>query len=158
MPRSSTAALSPASATDNDLPNVSRPVATVATVGPRPTTSTGSPTRSVPRSIFPVTTVPRPLMVSTFSIGIRNGSPSSRGGTGTYASTASSSSTTDRVHRGSPSRAFSALTRTTGTSSPGKPYSPSSSRTSSSTRSSSSSSSTASLLLSATTRYGTPTR
>ena len=58
-------------------------MATVDIVSARPTTSTGSPTRSLPRSTAPVTTVPRPEMVSTFSIGIRNGSSSSRGGTGT---------------------------------------------------------------------------
>jgi elongation factor Tu len=49
----------------------------------------------------------------------------------------------------------SALTRTTGTSSPLNPYDVSSSRTSSSTRSRSSGSSTASTLLSATTSHGT---
>jgi hypothetical protein len=65
------------------LPNVSIPIAVLVTVGPSPTTSTVSPSFSEPRSTAPVTTVPRPLMVSTFSIGIRNGSPSSRSGTGT---------------------------------------------------------------------------
>ncbi|MDT4883850.1 hypothetical protein FQZ97_1199310 [compost metagenome] len=75
--------MSPAWTSSSVLPNVSNPVATLATVGPSPTTSTASPARSEPRSTAPVTTVPRPLMVSTFSIGIRNGSPSSRSGTGT---------------------------------------------------------------------------
>ena len=55
------------------------------------------------------------------------------------------------LHSGSPSRALSAETRTTGVSSPGNSYWLSSSRTSSSTSSSSSSSSTMSALLSATT-------
>ena len=61
------------------------------------------------------------------------------------------------VHAGSPSRALSADTRTTGVSSPGNPYSLNNSRTSISTNSKSSSSSTMSTLLSATTIAGTPT-
>ena len=72
-PRSSSAALSPASARSIVLPNVSTPVTTEATVAPSPMTSTASPDRTWPRSTAPVTTVPRPVMVSTFSTGMRNG-------------------------------------------------------------------------------------
>jgi hypothetical protein len=42
-----------------------------------------SPTRTWPRSIAPVTTVPRPVMVSEFSTAIRNGASTYRSGTGT---------------------------------------------------------------------------
>ncbi len=111
----------------------------------------------MPCSTLPVTTVPRPEMVKTSSIGIRNGLSVSRTGSGMYSSTASMSSRIFSSHSASPSRALSAETRTTGVSSPGNSYSLSSSRTSSSTRSSSSSSSTMSALLSATTMEGTPT-
>ena len=117
--------MSPASASASDLPNVSRPVATVRQRSgrdrpPRP----ASPTRSVPRSIAPVTTVPRPLIVSTFSIGIRNGSPSSAVGHRHVAV-----DRVEQVHDGlrpprvALERPQRADTRTTGTSSPGKPYS-----------------------------------
>ena len=63
------------------LPNVSSPVhhgghGSGRARRPRP----ASPTRSTPCSIAPVTTVPRPVMVSTFSIGIRNGRSRTRVG------------------------------------------------------------------------------
>ena len=90
-------------------------------------------------------------------MGIRNGLSTSRCGSGTYVSSASISLRMLSTPAASPLSAPSALTRTTGTSSPGNPYEVSSSRTSSSTRSSSSGSSTASTLLSATTRHGTST-
>ena len=98
-----------------------------------------------------VTTVPRPVMVNTSSMGMRKGLSMSRWGSGTKLSTASMSSRILAVQASSPSSALSALTRTTGVSSPGNSYWVSSSRTSSSTRSSSSSSSTASALFRATT-------
>lgn len=118
-PRSSNATLSPASASDIGLPKVSRPVTTVPCVpDPAPSTCTRSPTRIRPRSTAPVTTVPRPVMVSTFSTGSRNGASVYRSGVGTYVSTASSSASTEAVQRGSPSSAFSPDTRTTGAASP----------------------------------------
>ena len=101
--------------------------------------------------------MPRPEIENTSSIGIRNGLSTSRGGSGTYWSSASISFRMLATPSGSPFSAPSALTRTTGTASPGNPYDVSSSRTSSSTRSSSSGSSTASTLFSATTRHGTST-
>ena len=148
-PRSSTAALSPASTGPGVLPNDSLPVATDATVAPSPTTSTASPTRE--HAVLDVTghDVPRPLIVEHALDRHQERPSSSRTGSGTYPSTASSSPATDATHRSSPSSARSAETGTTGTSSPGKPYSVSRSRTSSSTRSSSSGSSTVSALLSA---------
>jgi hypothetical protein len=48
-----------------------------------PTISTSSPTLMMPRSTRPVTTVPRPEMLNTSSIGIRNGLSMSRSGSGT---------------------------------------------------------------------------
>ena len=84
-----------------------------------PTISTVSFTLSMPRSTLPVTTVPRPVIVKTSSIGIRNGLSTSRSGSGIEVSTASMSSTSLSPHSASPSSAFSAETRSTGTSSPG---------------------------------------
>ena len=116
-----------------------------------PTMSTVSLTLMTPRSMRPVTTVPRPVIVKTSSIGIRNGLSIVADRLGTFSSTASISSTIFSPHSASPSSALSAETRTTGTSSPGNSYSVSSSRTSSSTSSRISSSSTMSALFSATT-------
>ena len=48
----------------------------------KPTISTFSPTLTVPRSMRPVTTVPRPLMEKTSSMGIRKGLSTGRGGVG----------------------------------------------------------------------------
>ena len=62
----------------------------------------------------PVTTVPRPVIVKTSSIGIRNGLSTSRSGSGMYESTASISSRILGVHSASPSSAFSAETWMTG--------------------------------------------
>ena len=112
---------------------------------------------TTPCSTLPVTTVPRPVIENTSSIGIRNGLSRSRVGSGTKLSTASISSSTPSAASGSPSSALSAETRTIGVSSPGNSYSVRSSRTSISTSSSSSSSSTWSTLFSATTIDGTPT-
>src|SRR5881394_3932296 len=91
----------------------------------------------------------------TSSTGIRNGLSISRLGIGTVLSSAVSSSSILPTHVLSPSIAFSAAPRTTGTSSPGYWYLLRSSRTSSSTRSSSSASSTRSHLFKNTTMYGT---
>ena len=104
-----------------------------------------------------MTTVPRPVIVNTSSIGIRNGLSTSRVGSGMYESTASMSSRIFGVHSGSPSSAFSAEPVTIGMSSPGNSYFESSSRTSISTSSSSSGSSTMSALFRNTTMYGTST-
>ena len=71
-----------------------------------PTISISSPTVIFPCSIRPVTTVPRPVIVKTSSIGIRNGLSTSRTGSGMYESTASMSSRIFGVHSGSPSSAF----------------------------------------------------
>ena len=57
-------------------------------MGRSPTISTSSPTLTRPRSTLPVTTVPRPEMVNTSSIGIRNGLSVSRSGSGMKSSTA----------------------------------------------------------------------
>jgi hypothetical protein len=47
-----------------------------------PTISTVSPTFTMPRSTRPVTTVPRPEIENTSSIGIRNGMSIGRSGCG----------------------------------------------------------------------------
>ncbi len=88
-----------------------------------------------PCSTFPVTTVPRPVIENTSSIGIKNGFSRSRTGSGTNESTASINSNTCCAAASSPSNAFNADTRTTGVSSPGNSYSVNSSRTSISTNS-----------------------
>ena len=80
-----------------------------------PTMSTVSLTLRMPRSIRPVTTVPRPVIVKTSSTGIRNGLSVSRSGCGIDSSTAFiSSRTLTRPTSASPSSALSAETRTTG--------------------------------------------
>ena len=53
-----------------------------------PTISTSSPTFTTPRSTRPVTTVPRPEIENTSSIGNRNGLSIGRAGVGMYSSTA----------------------------------------------------------------------
>ncbi len=65
--------------------------------------------------------MPRPEIENTSSIGIMNGLSTSRNGSGIYVSSASISLISDSTPSASPSIAFSALTRTTGVSSPGKP-------------------------------------
>ena len=82
VPRSSTPMLSPASPWSSSLRNISTPVTTVFVVGLRPTISTSSPTFTIPRSTRPVTTVPRPEIENTSSIGIRNGRSFARSGCG----------------------------------------------------------------------------
>ena len=74
--------LSPARPSSRSLRNISTPVQTVLVVGLMPTISTSSPTLTMPRSTRPVTTVPRPVMVKTSSMGIRNGLSMSRSGSG----------------------------------------------------------------------------
>src|SRR5262249_47080087 len=87
MPRSSAPILSPASPWSSSLRNISTPVTTVLAVGRRPTISISSPTFTTPRSTRPVTTVPRPEIENTSSIGIRNGLSFSRVRCGMYFST-----------------------------------------------------------------------
>src|SRR5436190_335346 len=154
-PRSSAPALSPACAKSSDFWNISSPVTTVFSIFSWiPTISTSAPTSILPCSMRPVTAVPRPVIVKTSSIGIRNGLSTSRSGSGMKESTAFISSMIFGTHSPSPSSAFSAETWTTGMSSPGKSYFERSSRTSISTSSSSSGSSTMSALFSATTIHG----
>ncbi len=74
--------LSPAWPWSSSLRNISTPVTTVLTVSFSPTISTSSPTRTMPRSMRPVTTVPRPEIENTSSIGIRNGLSIGRSGCG----------------------------------------------------------------------------
>src|SRR6185437_6948354 len=70
-------------------------------------------------SIRPVTTVPRPVIVKTSSIGIRNGLSVSRVGSGMYSSTACMRSRIFCACSSSPSSAFRAEPVTIGMSSPG---------------------------------------
>jgi hypothetical protein len=65
------------------LRNISTPVHVVFLVSRMPTISTSSPTLTTPRSTRPVTTVPRPEIENTSSIGIRNGWSFGRSGCGT---------------------------------------------------------------------------
>ena len=67
-----------------------------------PTISTSSLTLTMPRSMRPVTTVPRPVIVKTSSTGMRNGLSVSRSGVGMDSSTASMSSRIDSPHFSSP--------------------------------------------------------
>ena len=75
----------------------------------------------MPRSTRPVTTVPRPEIENTSSIGIRNGLSIGRSGVGMYLSTASISARTEfsPISGLLPSMAASAEPRMTGISSPG---------------------------------------
>src|ERR1017187_5455413 len=59
-PRNSRPTLSPARPSSNSFLNISTPVTTVLRVGRNPTISISSPTLQIPRSMRPVTTVPRP--------------------------------------------------------------------------------------------------
>ena len=68
--------------------NISTPVIVDAFLTPKPMISTASPTLTLPRSIRPVPTVPRPLIENTSSMGIRNGLSISRTGSGMYSSIA----------------------------------------------------------------------
>ena len=81
-PRSSTPTLSPACPSSSSLRNISTPVTTVFAVALIPTISTSSPTFTIPRSMRPVATVPRPEIENTSSTGIRNGLSVARCGVG----------------------------------------------------------------------------
>ena len=116
--------LSPAWPSSRSLRNISTPVQVVFCVALRPTISISSPVWTIPCSTLPVTTVPRPVIENTSSIGIRNGLSRSRSGSGMYSSTAAISSMICSWRASaSPSSAFSAETLTTGVSSPGNSYS-----------------------------------
>ena len=75
-----------------------------------PMMSTVSLTLTMPRSMRPVMTVPRPVIVKTSSTGIRKGFSVSRSGCGMYSSTASISSRIDSPHFSSPCSAGKAAT------------------------------------------------
>src|SRR5581483_5462123 len=113
------------------------------------------PTRTRPRSIRPVTTVPRPVIENTSSTGSKNGLSTSPTGTGMSRSNASNNSHTFPTQRSSPPNAFNADPRITGTSSPGYSYFANNSRTSNATNSTNSASSTKSHLFKNTTIAGT---
>ena len=113
--------LSPASPRSSDFLNISTPVHVVLTGSlDRPTSSISSPTLTVPVSMRPVTTVPRPPMEKTSSTGIRKGLSSSRLGVGTAESTAAISLRIDSRPSGdlSPLTASSAEPRMIGIASP----------------------------------------
>ena len=157
IPRRSTPTLSPADALSSNLRNISMSVAVVLRVSRIPTISTSLILVSSPRSTRPVTTVPRPSMLKTSSMHIRNGLSTSRSGSSTFSSRAESKSAMHFSPTSVPSNAPVAVPRTTAASSPGNSYLERSSRTSISTSSSNSSSSTKSHLLRKTTIAGTPT-
>ena len=81
-PRSSSPTLSPATPSSSSFLNISTPVTTVVRVSRIPMISTCSLTFTIPRSIRPVATVPRPWIVKMSSTGIRNGFSMSRSGVG----------------------------------------------------------------------------
>ena len=75
--------MSPACPSSNSFRNISTPVTTdFRVVACIPTISISSPTFTMPRSTRPVTTVPRPVIEKTSSIGIRNGLSTARCGVG----------------------------------------------------------------------------
>ncbi len=74
--------MSPASPWSSSFRNISTPVTTVFFALLKPTTATSSCTFTIPRSIRPVATVPRPVIENTSSTGIRNGLSISRFGCG----------------------------------------------------------------------------
>jgi hypothetical protein len=82
VPRKSTPTLSPAWPWSSSFLNISTPVQVVLSVGLMPMISISSPTLTMPRSIRPVTTVPRPEMEKTSSTGIRNAPSMARSGVG----------------------------------------------------------------------------
>jgi hypothetical protein len=105
--------------------NISTPVQVVLMLSSRsPMISSPSPTLTIPRSMRPVTTVPRPLIENTSSMAIRNGLSFSRTGVGMYSSTVRISSRIGAYSGAagsllSLSRAFRAEPRTIGVLSPG---------------------------------------
>jgi len=83
IPRRSAPTLSPACPSSRSLRNISTPVTTLFRAASCiPTISISSPTFTIPRSIRPVTTVPRPVMLKMSSTGIRNGRSTGRVGVG----------------------------------------------------------------------------
>ena len=74
--------MSPARPSSRIFLNISTPVTTILRVALTPMISTSSPTLTMPRSMRPVTTVPRPLIPKTSSTGIRNGLSIARSGVG----------------------------------------------------------------------------
>ena len=85
--------MSPASPRSRILRNISTPVTTVLDVSVlMPTISTVSPVLTMPCSMRPVATVPRPVIEKTSSTGSRNGLSRSRSGCGMYESSCSPSS------------------------------------------------------------------
>jgi len=105
--------------------NISTPVQVVFFVSLNQTISISSQTLTIPCSIFPVTTVPLPLIENTSSTGIRNVLSKSLSGTGTYDSIASNKS---RIGFAAPSKSFGLFKAArpepliTGVSSPGNSY------------------------------------
>jgi hypothetical protein len=162
MPRSSRPTLSPATLRPTACGTFPRPCRPCSSFRADPTISIGSPFLTIPRSIRPVTTVPRPLIENTSSTDIMNGLSVSRFGSGMYSSTTRSSSLMGHIparsgrSRRCPSACL-AEPRTIGVVSPGKPCLLSSSRSSSSTSSSNSGSSIMSTLFRNTTMLGTST-
>jgi len=119
IPRSRRPTFSPAWPSSSSLRNISMPVTVVVCLVSRmPMMSTVSLTLSTPRSMRPVTTVPRPVIVKTSSTGMRNGLSVSRSGCGIDSSTAFIRSAMLCTHFASPSSALSADTGTTGRLSP----------------------------------------
>ena len=88
-PLKSRPTLSPARPSSSNLRNISIPVTTVLPISGRsPTISTVSFNLTLPRSILPVPTVPRPSIEKTSSTAIRNGLSRSLLGSGIKSSTA----------------------------------------------------------------------
>ena len=85
-----------------------------------PTISTVSPVWTMPCSMRPVATVPRPVIEKTSSTGMRNGLSRSRTGSGMYWSSVSASSMIFAFASSSPSSALVADPMMNGMSSPGK--------------------------------------
>ena len=156
-PRSKTPTLSPANPSSSSFLNISTPLTITFLVAFIPTISISSFTLTLPLSILPVATVPRPLIENTSSTGIKNGLSKSRTGSGIKSSTAFINSLIDSSYLGSPSEAFKADPRMIGVVSPGYWYFVNSSRTSISTKSINSASSTMSHLFKNTTIAGTLT-
>src|SRR3977135_3562568 len=86
--------LSPARPSSRILRNISTPLHPVFWVGRIPMISTSSPVWMIPCSTLPVTTVPRPVIENTSSIGIWNGLSKSRTRSRTYESNAPPHSST----------------------------------------------------------------
>ena len=121
-PRSKTPTLSPARPSSRSFLNISMPVTTVFAVGFIPIISISSLTLTIPLSILPVTTVPRPSIENTSSTGIKNGLSVSRTGSGIKSSRALSKSNIGLAASSSAefaTKAFTAEPRIIGVVSPG---------------------------------------